>query len=632
MSTESDLTPLTIQIPDSIKDYFKIVGLSETGKMKVGYDSQFMAVTKAHYSPFDVIATIKVLKNSDSPIPFYLYLHYETCDANQCMPPRWFALPMFRIKDSVTCRPISLKIAYGVSDSTGPPMGMVSDSTSKFALKKDSSSRMASTGGGSASQPPAGGPPAAVKPAGDTKDVEESSLWGIILLAAGGGLVALMTPCVFPMVPITISFFTKRNAGSKKEARKDALLYACGIILPFVVFGFLMTLIWGKGAIQEFAAHPITNIATALVFTIFSLNLFGLFEIGVPASLLTKLNMTAQKSKSRVFSVVLMGVVFSLTSFTCTVPVVGGLMTAFFKGAIIAPVVGMFVYASVFAAPFVFLALVPSAMKSLPRSGTWMNNVKVVLGFVEIAAAIMYFSKADFASSWHLISRDMLLAAWVAIAILTTTYILGRFRLSHDTPIEHIGAIRVLFAVFFLSVGIYMYTGFNGHPLGMIDGFLPPADYGNEGGPVAASLAPGTTTTGTPVAQTVEQWIPSYSSALAEAKKTGKNIFIDFTGYSCTNCRAMEATVFSRTDVKQIFSNFILARLYTDNGSSLDDSNRDMEENRFNTIALPFYVIVSPDDKPLATFPGFTRDAEDFKNFLNLRRSSSSPSVAMLGQ
>ena len=323
-----------------------------------------------------------------------------------------------------------------------------------------------------------------------------------------------------------------------------------------------------------------------------------------------------------------MGFVFSLTSFTCQVPFVGTLMVAFSRGSWFIPLIGMVIFASIFAAPFFILALFPSLMKSLPRSGTWMNNVKVVMGFLEIAAALKFFSNVDLIWQWHFFSRDLVLAMWVAIAIITTVYLLGRFQLSHDTPIDHIGALRVLMAVAFLSVGIYLYTGFNGKPLGQIDGFLPPID--NEQVAAISLNGPSQGASATPI-KAVEQWLPSYTAALAEAKRTGKNIFIDFTGYTCTNCRAMEYTVFSRPDVKQMFQNFVLARLYTDNGSSLNDSNRTMEESRFNTIALPFYVIVSPDDKALATFPGYTRDAESFKAFLRLEHASGEPSVAMLG-
>ena len=624
MSAEGGLDPLTVKIPKEISDFFKITDLTETGKNTVAFDSNFMSVTKAHYKPFDLIVTVKVLKNSNVPIPFYVLLHYQTCMQSQCMPPRTFEVPM----PVLGGKPIPLPIAYGVPDTTGSPTAAAIDSGTKFGLKKDTTPVMSSANGGAPSQPPSGGTQNAKVSSGDVTAIADTSIWQFMLAAAGFGLLALLTPCVFPMVPITVSFFTKRNAGSKKEAAKDAFLYAGGIVVTFILLGFLLSLIAGPAGINQFAANPWANIVIAAIFVAFALNLFGLFEIGVPSSVLSKLNMTAQKSKNRYYSVVLMGFVFSLTSFTCTVPFVGTLMVAFSRGSWFVPLLGMLIFASIFASPFFLLALFPNAMKSLPRSGTWMNNVKVVMGFLEIAAALKFFSNVDLIWSWHFFSRDLVLAAWVAIAIITTIYLLGRFQLSHDTPVEQIGAIRVLIATFFLAVGIYLYTGFNGHPLGQLDGFLPPAD--NPGIVEAASVGP--QVAGTQAVHIPETWIPSYTAALAEAKKTHKNIFIDFTGYTCTNCRAMEATVFKRDDVKQMFQNFVLARLYTDGSEPVCDSNRTMEENRFNTIALPYYVIISPDDKPLATFPGFTRDAEDFKSFLNLQRKESGQSVAMLGQ
>jgi thiol:disulfide interchange protein len=624
MSNEGGLIPLVVKVPDSIASYFELTGLKEISKPVIGYDSNFMQVTKAIHDPFDLIATIKVKRNASTPIPFSLHIIYQTCNETNCLQPVMFNVPM----DVIGKQPLQLSIAYGIPDTSNSP-SVLGDSMSKLSLRKDSTANMGMTAGGAQSQPPSGVSAPAVAASGDVAKIAESSIWQFMLAAAGFGLLALLTPCVFPMVPITVSFFTKRNAGSKKEAAKDAFLYAGGIVVTFVLLGFMLSLIAGPAGINQFAANPWANLVIAAIFIAFALNLFGLFEIGVPSSVLSKLNMTAQKSKNRTFSVVLMGFVFSLTSFTCTVPFVGTLMVAFSRGSWFVPLLGMVVFASIFAAPFFLLALFPNAMKSLPRSGTWMNNVKVVMGFLEIAAALKFFSNVDLIWSWHFFSRDLVLAMWVAIAIITTIYLLGRFQLSHDTPVEQIGAIRVLIAVLFLSGGIYLYTGFNGHPLGQIDGFLPPMESGE--GTQSASVTP--TMTFTPSAPAPQQWIPSYPAALAEAKRTGKNIFIDFTGYTCTNCRSMEATIFKRSDVNQILEKFVLARLYTDKGDALNDTNRDIEENRFNTIALPYYVIVSPDDKPLATFPGFTRDAEDFKSFLMLRRQSSGgASVAMVGQ
>ncbi|MDP4198585.1 MAG: cytochrome c biogenesis protein CcdA [Bacteroidota bacterium] len=630
MSDEGGLIPLSLQVPDAISKYFEIVGkLTETGKIIPKYDSGFEMVTKAHHTPFDVIATIKVKANSKDPVPFSLFLKYQTCNETQCLPPAVYVVPM----DILGEKPLMLTIAEGTPDTTSENMASAPriDSADKAMLRnKDSSVKMSQSSPGASSQPPSspGGGESAAK--GDVVAIAQDSIWSFIFAAMGFGFLALLTPCVFPMVPITVSFFTKRNAGSRKEATKDALLYATGIVVTFVLLGFFLSLIAGPAGINQFAANPWANLAIAAIFIAFALNLFGLFEIGIPSSVLSKLNMTAQKSKNKVFSVVLMGFVFSLTSFTCTVPFVGTLMVTFSRGSWFVPLIGMVAFATIFALPFFLLALFPNLMKQLPRSGTWMNNVKVVMGFLEIAAALKFFSNVDLIWSWHFFNRDLVLAAWVAIAIMTTIYLLGRFQLSHDTPVEHIGALRLCIAVMFLSAGIYLYTGFHNQPLGDLDAFLPPASEVGEVGANMASMVPSQKTA--TQSNQPQSWIPSYPAALAEAKKTGKNIFIDFTGYTCTNCRAMEASVFSRPDVKEMFGSFVLARLYTDNGTSLNDSNRDLEESRFNTIALPYYVIVSPDDKPLATVPGFTRDVESFKAFLKVEKPASATSVAMLGR
>jgi len=287
---------------------------------------------------------------------------------------------------------------------------------------------------------------------------------------------------------------------------------------------------------------------------------------------------------------------------------------------------GMTAYATVFALPFFLLALFPSLLKAMPRSGGWMNSVKVVMGFLELGAALKFISNADLVLAWEFFNRDLILAAWIAIAILITVYLLGRFQLSHDSPVEHIGAGRVMLATFFLSAGIYLYTGLHGRPLGKLDAFLPPMDY------ASASFTPmqNASAGGPPIhtAKESHQWHERFNEALAEAKRTNKNVFVDFTGYTCTNCRAMESTVFQRPEVKELFNDFVLARLYTDNGSPLNDSNRTMEEERFNTIALPYYVIISPDDKALGEFPGYTDDHASFTAFLEKHRKAEPEAIA----
>lgn len=619
MDPDAGPTPLSVSIPPELQNVYKIVKLREIANVKSEFDENFDAVTKAIYGDFEIEVTVKISElTKPGKTPFALHINYMTCKETLCLPERTFDIPMSILGKKplmVDIQPTRMPMDAG---STQP------EETSTAAVPPAEPVKPSSP----STETPAPSSSGTVRSEADVVGLAQDSIWEFLIAAAGFGLLALLTPCVFPMVPITVSFFTKRNHGSRKAAVMDASLYGLGIIVTFVGLGFLLAIVAGSAGINEFAANPWVNMLVATIFIAFALNLFGLFEIGVPSSVLTSLNTTAQQSKNKVASVLLMGFVFSLTSFTCTVPFVGTLMVAFSKGDWFVPLVGMSVFAFVFALPFFLLALFPSLMKAMPRSGGWLNSVKVVMGFLEIAAAMKFLSNADLIWQWEILNRDLVLAAWIAIAIVVTVYLLGRFRLSHDTPVEHIGAVRVLLAVLFLSMGVYLYTGLHGRPLGQLDAFLPPAEYASFGREVSGTANLATAGLAKPVE---DKWHERFNEALAEAKRTNKNVFVDFTGYTCTNCRAMESTVFTRPDVKEMFKDFVLARLYTDNGTPLNDSNRVMEETRFNTIALPYYVIISPDDKPLAEFPGFTRDVESFKSFLAAHRKPAATEVAIAG-
>jgi thiol:disulfide interchange protein len=585
--------PLKIAIPGELANNFQLISFEEHGNIKRNYDSNFSAWTQAFYSDFDIIAKVKVRSAAKvGSNPFYLLINYQTCNESNCIPANTFTVPMLFLGK----QPLLLTITKGsgtrdLPDST--PAVMPKDTGSKIASSSSNGGTIQKT---------------------DTKKIEETSLWGLIAAAIGAGLLGLTTPCVFPMVPITVSFFTKRNQGSKKHALKDASFYAIGIISTFVILGVLLNILFGASAINELAANPVVNIFIALVFIAFALNLFGLYELGVPNEILNNIHIKATTHENQIVSVILMGFVFSLTSFTCTVPYIGTLSVALSRGQWFTPIIGMAVYASVFALPFFLLALFPSAIKSLPKSGGWLNSVKVVMGFLEIAAATKFISNVDQVYHWHIFTRDFVLATWIAIAIITTIYLLGRFNLPHDTPSQHIGPIRAVFAIIFLTLGIYVFTGLGNKPLGEIDSFLPPE---NTDAPITDSAAgKGNQGQTTATQQQGLMWYPRLNEALTEAKRTGKNVFIDFTGYSCQNCRAMEVTIFKKPEVAALFKDFVLAKLYADDGSPLNDSNRILEEDRFSTIAEPYYVILSPDDKPLATFPGFTRDLDAFLSFL----------------
>ncbi len=453
---------------------------------------------------------------------------------------------------------------------------------------------------------------------GDERDVDrarEEGLWSYILLAMSVGALALLTPCVFPMIPITVSFFTKREAATRWHSVRDALIYSFGIIFTFTGLGILLALIFGASGINQFAANPWMNILIAGVFIVFALNLFGLFEIVVPSGILTKLTI-ASGSGQGIASLLLMGLTFTLTSFTCTVPFVGTVMVAAAKGEIWWSIVGMLAFSTVFALPFFLLALFPSWLKSMPKSGGWLNSVKVVMGFLELAAAMKFLSNVDLIWSMGILSRDLFLSFWVGIGILVTSYLLGFFILPHDTKLEKVGVIRMMWSIFFLGISVYLYTGLGDKPLGELDAFLPPMNYQEviqAAGMGSVAMSPDE---GAPADGEKEKWYSSYDEALKVAQATSRPIFIDFTGFACTNCRWMESNIFPRDDVRDLLGKYVLVKLYTDGQGKVYENNRMFQEQRFGTVALPLYVTMSGDDQLLTSFPGMTRKPEEFLRFL----------------
>jgi thiol:disulfide interchange protein DsbD len=303
-----------------------------------------------------------------------------------------------------------------------------------------------------------------------------------------------------------------------------------------------------------------------------------------------------------------MSLTFALTSFTCTVPFVGTVMVAALQGDFFWSLLGVTAFATVFSLPFFVLALFPSWLQSLPKSGNWMNSVKIIMGFLELAAALKFVSNVDLVYQWEFITRPVFITVWVAIGLVTALYLLGWFRFPHESPSESTGAFRVISAIFFFSVTFYLFRGLMGYSLGELDAFLPPRDYGAVADPIsiARTYDPGNK----------EEWLTNFDEALVKAQEENRPIFLDFTGYTCTNCRWMEANIFTIPEVQQLFQQFILVRLYTDGTKPEHEANRKFEEERFNTIALPFYALISPEDETIATFPGLTRNPAEFIEFL----------------
>jgi thiol:disulfide interchange protein DsbD len=440
-----------------------------------------------------------------------------------------------------------------------------------------------------------------------------NSLWKFLLAAAGFALLSLLTPCVFPMIPITVSYFTKQSEQHQGSAIGNASVFSLGIIGTYTVGGFLIARLAGAGGINRFASSPWTNLLITIIFVVFALSLFGAFLIQLPSGFVNKMDsMTRREGGSRVGKNLLMGFTFTLTSFTCTVAFVGTLLVMMTtQNTWFVAVLGMLVFSCVFALPFFLLALVPALMKKLPRSGGWMNSVKVVMGFLEIAAAVKFISNADLVWHWNVFTRSTCLALWVAIGLLITAYILGLFKFENDSPVESIGATRTVLAMFFLAITVWLGNGLLGAPLGELDSFLPPDKARISG---AVSVSAGQSASGDLA------WIENdYPKALDEAKRQNKQVFVDFTGYTCTNCRWMELNMFPRAEVRRELQKYVRVRLYTDGSGPVFEQQKQMQLSRFGTAAQPYYVILNADGNPRTskpTFPGMTRKVEDFVAFL----------------
>ena len=451
---------------------------------------------------------------------------------------------------------------------------------------------------------------AAVKEFDDFGDINldaeiEKGFISFIVLSITMGFLALLTPCVFPMIPITVSFFTHQGEKGEGKPVNNAIIYTLGIIATFSILGFILAITLGASGANQLAANPWVNLFIAALFIYFALSLFGMYEIQLPEKLRNfSLN---QEGRGGVIGTLFMAVTFTLTSFTCTVQFVGLLLVAASHGQWFWPMIGMIAFSAAFALPFFFLALFPQYLAKMPKSGGWLNSVKVVLGFLEMAAAFKFLSNTDLVWSWGFFTHSSVLAVWAVLMLLTGVYLLGKIQLPHDSPFASISVPRLMISTAFLTFGLYLTSGLFGQRIhGLIYSYLPPIVEGESGA---------VRTNGASMAEEFT-WYRDLDQGLSEAKTTGKPVFIDFTGYTCTNCRWMESNVFTKTEVKHRFGEMVLVQLYTDGGPNHRE-NQEYEINRFGTAALPYYVILSPDNQVITTFPGMTRNFNDFLDFLD---------------
>jgi thiol:disulfide interchange protein len=436
-----------------------------------------------------------------------------------------------------------------------------------------------------------------------------------IWLAASAGALSLLTPCVFPMIPITVSYFTYHRAADRRGALRHAALFGLGIVATFTALGLALAVLVGATGVALLAANPWVNLALTTLFVAFALNLFGVYHVAVPSAVLTALDGAARRWGAagravRIGSALLMGLTFTLTSFTCTAPFVGTVLVTAAHGEWRQPIIGMLVYSTVFAIPFCVLAVAPQWLSRVPRAGGWLQGIKVVMGFVELAAAMKFLSNADLVWRWGVFTRSVVLASWAVLAVLAAAYVWGWLPIPERWPATPRSAGRTAAGLAALATGLWLATGLTGRPLGELESFLPPA---------GAEFVPWYWTArgsagGVPVSLS---WrLNDYPGALAEAKQAGKRVFIDFTGYTCTNCRWMEANMFTRPDVKAGLNHYVLSRLFTDGEGALYERQQAFQQARFNTVALPLYAIVDADGRTVASLAGLTRDPAAFVAFL----------------
>ena len=420
--------------------------------------------------------------------------------------------------------------------------------------------------------------------------IADNNISSFLVLAMSMGFLALLTPCVFPMIPITISFFMHRSENTNSSPVKSATVYMLGIVLTFTFLGMMLAILLGASGANQLAANPIVNMFIAFLFIYFAMSLFGFYEIEIPESL-RRLSLQKENSEGYV-GILFMALTFTLTSFTCTVQFMGLILVAASHGEWFWPIIGMLIFSLAFASPFFFLALFPHYLTKLPQSGGWLNSVKVVMGFLELAAAFKFISNTDLVWNWNIFTYEVVLYLWALIMLLTGLYIFGLIKFKNDSPVTF-SIQRSLFALAFIFFGTYLAAGNHGYDInGNIKSYLPPKKY-----------------------QSNLVWNNNLDDAFIIAAEQNKNIFIDFTGVTCTNCRWMETNIFSINSVEELMSEYVLVSLYTDAGEGYLEK-REYQINRFETAALPYYVILDSNDKVLSEFPGLTRNVEEFKDFL----------------
>jgi thiol:disulfide interchange protein DsbD len=547
-------------------------------------------------------------------------LEFMVCDDSQCLPPEDIDFS-FDLKGA--------KVAAAAIPATTPGAAVPAVDTAKTAVTpaptvvKDSADSVVKA------QPLAAAPTSAGK----------QSLWTIFILGVLGGFAAFLMPCIFPMVPMTVSYFTKKEV-TKRKGVINALIYGLSIVVIYVVLGLLITVIFGADALNVLSTNGIFNFFFFLLLVAFALSFLGAFELVLPSSWVNK--MDSKSDKNGLGGLFFMAGTLALVSFSCTGPIVGTLLVqAATSGQLLGPAIGMFGFAIALAIPFVLFAMFPAWMKAMPKSGGWLNSVKVVLGFLELAFSFKFLSNVDLAYHWNWFDREIFLSLWIVISALLGFYFLGKLKLPNDSDVKHVSTPRLVLAIITLSFTMYMIPGLWGAPLKSISAFLPPMS--TQDFVMSANSAPAAAHNSGNHKYAEIFHAPlgldaffDYDEGLAYAKKMNKPVFIDFTGHACVNCRKMEASVWPDKEVlSRLTNDYVVIQLYVDDKTDLAVAEQtvskysgkkintignkwsDLQASRFNANSQPFYVLLDTKGNLLVQPQGADYDPVSFTKYLD---------------
>lgn len=610
---------------------YELIGKTQQSKPKKEFDKIFEM--NVEYFAKTALFSQRIKVKTKKEFKIVGKLEFQACTEEKCIFPPADDFE-FAVKGSGDCEESRIKVLSDTGSTLVFTVSSITDS-----LKKGDTINLTETN-------------TAITPVlkeDDTEKPESSSRtwWGIFLAGLIGGFAALLTPCVFPMIPMNVSFFTKQSK-SKAEGIKNAFIYSISIIVLYVALGLGITIIFGAGALHSMSTNIWFNLAFFVLLLVFAMSFLGAFEITLPSSFVNK--MDAKADKGGYIGIFFMAFTLALVSFSCTGPIIGTLLVeASSTGNISGPFWGMFGFALALSLPFGLFAAFPGWLNSLPQSGGWLNAVKVTLGFLELALALKFASNADLVVQAGILTREVFIGLWIVIFGLLTMYLLGMFKTSHDSELKHVSVGRLFVAIASFFVTIYLIPGMWGAPLKLFSGILPPLEYSESphgfGGSGSNHAAESSLTSDTEYGKYMEvnkngivHFKNEYDKAFAYAKKVGKPLLIDFTGHACANCRKTEDYVWPDPEVtKRLNNDVVLVSLYVDDKRELDpkdymtvewygkqrvikdigDKFKYMEEKSYGQSSQPLYVMIDENGKTINSIRGYNSSIEEYVKWLD---------------